>query len=167
MRNSIKVYFDLDGTVYDLYNKPNWLDDLENEKPNVFTANRFMPDPVRFRKLIGDLLMLGVEFEVITWLSMQSSPEYEKVCSAEKTEWVKKYMPFVQKVTCLSYGIPKQNAITKRSGLMYLIDDNADVCKQWETKKQRVALNVNSVYTVLDALEQIRNEIEMELIEGI
>ena len=29
---SKKVYFDLDGTLYNLYNIPDWLDYLENEK---------------------------------------------------------------------------------------------------------------------------------------
>ena len=29
-------YFDLDGTLADLYNSENWLENLENEKSGVF-----------------------------------------------------------------------------------------------------------------------------------
>ena len=30
------IYFDLDGTLYNLYQKPNWLEDLKEEKAGVF-----------------------------------------------------------------------------------------------------------------------------------
>lgn len=151
---SKKIYFDLDGTLYNLYNMENWLDKLRNEISGVFDGVNKMFDGT-FYDIISDLLNIGFEFGVITWLPMQASPEYEEVCRREKRMWVQKYLPFVSEINITSYGIPKQNAIQKRAKIMYLIDDNVEICKMWETSKQRKAINVNNDFTVMDALKKI------------
>ena len=69
-------------------------------------------------------------------------------------------MPFVTEFTAQTYGIPKQNAIIKRTKRMYLLDDNAEVCEMWKTEKMRIAINVNrGELTTIEALEKIFNEI--------
>lgn len=152
---SKKIYFDLDGTVYNLYSVENWLEKLRNEQENVFSEGNFMCDYSEFIERIHFLLDYGYSFGIITWLPMQASPEYEEICRQEKVEWIKKYLPFVTEVNICSYGIPKQNCIQKRAKEMWLIDDNAEVCKMWQTSKQRRYVNVNEDYTVIQALDEI------------
>ena len=161
---SIKVYFDLDGTLFDLYGQYDWLYRIENEIEGVFSKGDFLPelDVKKFKEVTTKLLSYGVEFGVITWLPMQASPEYEEICTKEKTEWVKKNLPFVKTICCQSYGIPKQNAIKTRAKIMYLIDDNKSVCETWETAKMRKAVNVSKIYTALDFLIELLNRIEGE-----
>jgi 5'(3')-deoxyribonucleotidase len=157
---SIKIYFDLDGTIFDLYNKNNWLEYIKSETSGLFATGDFLEeiDKLKFDETINKLLNIGVEFAVITWLPMQASNEYETICSQEKINWVKENLPFVNEISCLSYGIPKQNAIKKRCQKMYLIDDNSDVCNTWATNSQRIAINVDSDFTVVNALETILKE---------
>ena len=153
---STKIYFDLDGTLFDLYNKKNWFEDLTNERNGVFEGDFLEEiDTDNFYEIIDILLSMGVTFGVITWLPMQASPEYEEVCREEKMRWVRKNLPFVSEFNCVSYGTPKQNCIQKRAKRMFLIDDNVEICQAWETATQRIAINVNSKYTAEKALEYI------------
>lgn len=153
---SKKIYFDLDGTLADLYNRKNWLDDIENERSGVF---KDLPTIVNFDDsfflLIDELLRDGWGMGVITWTPMQASPEYEEVCRQEKLEWIRENLPFVTEINIVPYGVPKQKAIQKRAKKMVLIDDNADVVKMWNTKIQREGFLVDDNYTVVDALVKI------------
>ena len=99
---SIKIFFDLDGTVYDLYSVENWLEKLRSEDASVFSEGDFIGDYNRFKTVCEKLVAVGVQFEVITWLPMQASPEYELECTEVKREWVKKFMPFVTEFTAQS-----------------------------------------------------------------
>lgn len=152
---SKKIYFDLDGTVYNLYGVENWLEKLRNEISGAFLEGDFLVDYENFMSCIEELIRQSYIFGVITWLPMQASPEYEEICRKEKIEWINDYLPFVSEINICSYGIPKQNCIQKRAKEMFLIDDNAEVCKMWETSTQRIAININEEYTVVDALNEI------------
>ena len=59
---SIKIYFDLDGTVYDLYNVENWLEKLRSEDASVFSEGDFIGDYNRFKTVCEKLVSLGVQF---------------------------------------------------------------------------------------------------------
>lgn len=150
-----KIYFDLDGTVYDLYNVDNWLEKLRTEQDNVFLEGKFIGNYEKFLNCIQALTVLGYTFGVITWLPMQASPEYEEVCRQEKIKWINEKMPFVSEINIYSYGIPKQDCIQKKASSMILIDDNLEVCKMWETPKQRKAINLTNGFTAVDALNSI------------
>lgn len=157
---SVRIYFDLDGTVYNLYGIENWEPKLRAENPDVFKEGDFIGNHEDFTDICGKLLKKGVQFGVITWLPMQASPEYELECTETKREWVKQYMPFVTEFTAQSYGVPKQNAIVKRAKTMYLLDDNAEVCEMWRTEKMRIAINVNrGERTTIQALKEIYTKI--------
>lgn len=157
----IKVCFDLDGTLFDLYGKSNWLELLETECAGAFKGN-FLPEinVSELLKVTAKLRGFGVEFEVITWLPKNATKSYEEICTAEKMQWCNENLPFVSRVICQSYGIPKQKAIVKSAKTMILIDDNKEVCELWETAKQRKAINVNKDYTAVKALQELLKRLE-------
>ena len=157
---SIKIYFDMDGTVADFYGQENWLEMLRSETAGAFANCEPLFDETRFYKAVSRLLSIGVQFGVITWLPMQASPEYETICTAEKMEWCKQFLPFISEFTAQSYGIPKQNAIRKHASTEILIDDNSEVCTIWKTAKQRKVMPVSGYYdSVCVALEIIADEL--------
>lgn len=156
---SKKIYFDLDGTLYDLYSIPNWLEKIESEQSGLFLEGETLFEPAPFYKLVSELFSIGYEFGVITWLPMGASPEYEEICRAEKLQWIHENLPFVSEINVISYGIPKQKAIQKRASKMYLIDDSKEVCEEWmyNTKMQTAVLLTDCV-KVIDALKKIMEE---------
>lgn len=151
----IRCVCDLDGTLFDLYGKSNWLDLLTTETAGAFEGE-FLPeiDVPKLYRLARLLNALKVKIDVVTWLPMDCSKEYGEICTAEKEKWVRANLPFVDKIYCINYGIPKQT-IGKKAQTMYLIDDNEKVCADWQTAKQRKAFNVSKEYTIVNAFEDI------------
>ena len=115
-----KIYFDLDGTVYNLYGQKDWLKRLDNEDETVFKTGDFIGDYDEFMTIIHKLFEKGVEFGVITWLPMYATPSFERKCAEVKKDWIYKYLPFVNEIHIIPYGIPKQQAILKKTDLMVL-----------------------------------------------
>lgn len=160
---SVKIYFDMDGTLFDLYNKENWLNMLENERPGVFKEygengglmQGLESEVCDIYEQIAWLQHEGVSFGVISLLPFAVSPEYEEICREEKLEWLKTYFPMITEIHIIPYGVAKQKAITKRAKTMYLIDDNAEICNAWTTAKQRRAFQVSEDFTARDVLGQI------------
>ena len=81
----ITICFDLDGTLFDLYGKKNWLEMLRTENPDAFEGE-FLPeidkDDLYF--FMKKLANKNVRFEVITWLPKFASVEYENKCAKKK-----------------------------------------------------------------------------------
>lgn len=155
---SKKIYFDLDGTLYGLYKMPNWLDRLENEVAGIFTDGAWelgKQEKEDFLFCVYELIKNSYEFGVISWLPMRASPEYLEICRKEKLAWIQENIPFVNEINLIPYGTPKQNAVQKRAKEMWLIDDNVEICKAWETAKQRKCILVNDNFNAADALSQI------------
>lgn len=158
----ISIYFDLDGTLFDLYGKDNWLEMLENEKAGAFSSGNLMGNIVKesLLQVVEKLAAYGVVFNVITWLPMNASKNYEEICKAEKIAWVRENLPFIDEITCQSYGVPKQKAIKKKTARMILIDDNKSVCDTWKTAKQRTFFNVSKEFSAVNALEKILEKLQ-------
>ena len=151
---SVKIYFDLDGTVYDLYGVENWLSLLRNEDVSVYTKGNTLYS-ADFYKIVCSLMRHGVKFGVITWGSMTASPEFEEVTERAKRQWVNEHLPFVESFAYQRYGTPKQQAIKNRTQKYILIDDNAEVIKIWENGKTRKSYQVTNEKNVTQILKEI------------
>lgn len=147
-----KIYFDMDGTVADLYGEPNWLEDLNRYSPRPYKYAKPLVDMDELEEICKELISRGYDIGIITWLSKGGNPEYDKRVIKAKVKWAKKYMPYVKEFKAQSFGTPKQKAV-KRAQRMILIDDNAEVRKMWNTPKQRISINANEDF--LQALKEL------------
>lgn len=155
----VNITLDLDGTVFDLYGKEDWLYRLENHIAGAFEGSMLPEvDKKQLSELAEKLLEIGVGFDVVTWLPMGATKEYEWICQEEKLEWCRVNLPFIKSIKCVPYGTPKQS-VARGAGRMYLIDDNSQICDEWETKVKRKAFNVNADFTIVNALEKIYKEL--------
>ena len=109
----ITIYLDLDGTVYDLYNIPNWEQKLRAEVPNMYNQNRPLYTE-RIHTIVSALLKLGVKFNAITKLSMTATKNYAELTTAEKKSWVRTNLPFVSNINCIPYADHKYNYIRRK-----------------------------------------------------
>ena len=130
----LKILFDLDGTIADLYGHNDWLERLQAEVP-IYEELEPLVDMVKLTTIAKKLIEKGVEFGVVTWLAMGASEEYEFITSMEKYRWCKKYIPFITEFECQPYGTPKQTNYRNRQCI--LIDDNAEVRASFETPHRR------------------------------
>lgn len=152
-----KIYFDMDGTVYDLYGMENWLEMLRNEEKGAFTLGKSLVDMDKLKRVCIELIGIGYQIGIITWLPMGANLEYCEVCTEEKRNWAEKNMPYISEFYALEYGTPKQYAPARRAAEMWLVDDNKEVREMWITEKQRKAIDAND--DIIKALERIlKNE---------
>lgn len=159
-----KLYFDLDGTVANLYGEKKWLEKLRNEEKGLFLNLKPLYDMNVITDLVDELIEMDWEINVITWTPMFCSDEYHKQVTEEKEMWIKNLFPCVSNIACQRYGEPKQNAPIKRAQEMILIDDNKEVCEMWNTEKRRKSIITNGS-DLIEILEKLVHKSEIERLE--
>jgi len=139
MKNTI--WFDMDGTVADLYNRQNWLGLLETESP-IFADLDPICDIEELARLCTKLFSIGYRIGIITWLPAHASADYRTTCTADKNAWLAQNMPYITEVHTLPYGTPKQNAGFDRGTYNYLVDDNNEIIHTWEQSLNNIGIQV-------------------------
>ena len=73
----------------------------------------------------------GWRIVVTSWLSKESTREYDRMVREAKREWLAKYeFPF-DEIHLVAYGTTKANCTRKNGGYQILVDDNEKVRNGW------------------------------------
>lgn len=129
------IWFDMDGTIYDLYKIPNWLEMLRAGDMSVFSYDdRARKSLTRIREAIRALMAQGWEVGVITWAPMHVEADtltFDE-CWEQKYSWIERNFPELAKnFYCVEYGDPKANWVLWNDRPNILIDDNKMVRADW------------------------------------
>lgn len=140
------IYFDMDGTIADLYGVEGWEPMLRSENPTPYREARPMMDVVMFNWYCRVLQIAGYNLGVISWLSMGSSKSYEEDVTLEKLRWLARYTPILLdgETHFISYGTPKHTVARDKQGI--LIDDSEPVGQEWH-KQGGVWVNAKQIAT--------------------
>lgn len=124
-----KIWLDMDGNFVGLYDVENWLDDLIHFSPRPYEVAKPLVNMSVFARQLNRLSKLGYEINIVSWLSKNSTPEYDKAVTKAKKNWLKKHLPSVKfnRIEILSYGIPKSSV-----GSGYLFDDEENNRREWK-----------------------------------
>lgn len=123
------VYFDMDGTIANLYGVDGWESKLRSEDSSPYADASPLVDMVRLAAIIAKLRSTGVKVGVISWGAMNGTTEYTREVKRVKREWCKRYGLTFDEFHVVKYGTPKHwVAKCKRS---ILVDDNSDVRQAW------------------------------------
>ena len=128
------ICFDMDGTIADLYNVPNWLEMLRNESPAPYLDAEPMWDMVHMAEILKKIQQAGIEIRIITWLSMNSTEEYKVAVREAKRAWLEKWGFVFDHFHGIQYGATKADSIRRslaNNETAWLIDDNEKVRKGW------------------------------------
>lgn len=153
--NNATIYFDMDGTIADLYGFNGWLDCLQNEQTDPYTEAGLLVDGEQLRNFLAAGKAAGVLFGVISWGAKNASKDYQKAIRRAKIEWLKKndLLRYFGELHVVKYGTPKNRAAKNRAGV--LIDDEL---QRWNTEKLvdannfRDILNVENLWNCLFSL---------------
>lgn len=125
----MKIFFDMDGCIVDLYGVPNWLDMLIASDPTPYAIARPLVNLSRLARYLNRLQKMGHEIGVISWLSKSSTPEYDVMVTSAKMIWLSHHMPSVKwdEIKIVSYGTNKWECC----GEGILFDDEARNRDSW------------------------------------
>ena len=129
-----EIVFDLDGSIVNLYGVENWLDKLRAYDPTPYEVAKPLVDMAELGCLLRSLRNSNIRITVITWLSKDSTPEYDKAVRKAKRAWLKSYgFPF-DSLRCVAYGTPKheiEEPRLKDDEEALIFDDDARVRRDW------------------------------------
>ena len=143
----MRIWFDMDGTIADLYGVNGWLDDLMAERTRPYDEARPLINMQVLARRLNKLQAMGYEIGIISWLSKNATAEYEEAVTKAKIKWLAKHLKSVtfNTVVIAPYGTPKETYGTE---LDILFDDEEPNRKNWTG----TAYNVNNIMKVLASL---------------
>ena len=125
------IWFDMDGTIANLYAVDNWLEKLRNYDPTPYVEAEVMLNMSQLARLLNQLKVMGYKLGVISWLSKCPTAEYDKAVGAAKVWWLEKHLPSVSwdEIKIVPNGMPKE--WFKQSDDDILFDDEAKNRENW------------------------------------
>lgn len=106
----MNIYFDMDGTIADLYGVENWLEDLLHEDSRPYRVARPLVDMRVLARLLNRLIRAGYSVNVISWGSRGASAAYDDEVRRVKIRWLEKHLHSVRfdSIEVVPYGTPKE-----------------------------------------------------------
>ena len=142
------IFFDMDGTIADLYGVSNWLEYLMNEDEHPYTNAKPLLNLNTLARVLNKLQKRGYRIGVISWLSKNGSNEYNGRVTTAKVKWLKKHLTSVKfdEVNIVKYGICKDSF--RKNDKDILFDDEEKNRTEWGG----IAYNVNDILKILKGL---------------
>ena len=142
------IYFDMDGTIADLYGVENWLAYLIAGKTKPYREATPLVNMRKLAKALNQLQSAGYKIGVISWLSKSGTEEYNEKVTSTKKAWLKKHLGSVHfdELHIVKYGTPKATVCDEPLGLLF--DDEEPNRTAWTGRAE----NVNNILGVLDSL---------------
>lgn len=126
------IWFDMDGTIADLYAVDGWLAYLQAEDTTPYEQAKVMHNMARLAKLLHKAQAKGYTVGVISWTAKHGTQEYNARVAQAKRAWLDKHLHSVQwdAIKVVEYGTNKYNAC----GGGILFDDEEGNRNAWQDK---------------------------------
>lgn len=140
------IWFDMDGTIADLYAVDGWLADLQAENTRPYDEAKVMHNMARLARLLNTLQRNGYTIGIISWTSKCGSDLYNGAVALSKLCWLNKHLHSVQwdEIKIVKYGTNKRE--TCGDGILF--DDEEENRKAWGEN----AYTPDKIWEVLTAL---------------
>ena len=142
------VWFDMDGTIANLYGVENWLDYLISGNPYPYMVAEPLVRLNTLARMLHKVQKSGHKVGIISWLAKNSNDEYDKLVTDAKIQWLKKHLKSVEfdEINIVAYGTPKQDFCKTTDDILF--DDEAPNRDNWTG----VAYDVDNIIGVLKGI---------------
>ena len=142
------IYFDMDGTIANLYAVENWLPKLRSADASPYEEAVPMVRMNLLARLLNRLQKEGYIIGIVSWLSKNSDDEYDEKVTRAKMTWLNKHLASVNfdEIHIVKYGTPKQTIVDNPLGILF--DDEEQNREKW----LGTAHDVDNIIEVLKAL---------------
>ena len=142
------IFFDMDGTIADLYGVENWLDYLIASDTLPYAVAKPLVKLNSLARILNKLQRNGYKIGIISWLSKSGSDEYNSAVAEVKRNWLKKHLTSVNfdEIHIVKYGTPKQVFAKTTNDILF--DDEKPNRDNWTGK----AFDVNAIIEILKGI---------------
>ena len=125
------IWWDMDGTIANLYAVENWLPKLRAEDASPYVEAEVMWNMSQLARLMNQVQKLGYKLGIISWTSKGGSASYNKAVAEAKASWLKLHLASVNfdHVTIVSYGTPKSLVMETEDDILF--DDEEQNRDNW------------------------------------
>ena len=145
------IFFDMDGTIADLYGVENWLNYLIAENALPYKIARPLIKLNALARILNRLQKQGYKIGIISWLAKNSNENYDMKVTKAKIDWLKKHLASVNfdEIHIVKYGTPKQMFANNETDVLF--DDEEKNRREWIGK----AFDVNEIIEILKRFQKI------------
>ena len=142
------IYFDMDGTIANLYAVENWLPKLQNEDASPYTDAKPLVRLSTLARLLNKAQRNGHKIGIVSWLAKNSTNEYDEKVTNAKIEWLNTHLKSVQfdEIRIGKYGTPKSTMVDDKNGILF--DDEEPNRIEWKGTSH----NVDSIIETLKGI---------------
>lgn len=125
------IYFDMDGTIANLYGVDNWLESIlkGHTKPYRLAKRMYNKETIETIKALKEN---GYKIGIVSWLAKGSNKEYDEKVTTAKLNWLAKNFNFADEIHIVPYGTDKKSVVVDKNG--YLVDDEIGNLTAWGRK---------------------------------
>ena len=97
---------------------------------------------------LNKLQAAGLKLGIVSWLSKNSTVEYDEAVTQAKLEWLSKHLRSVQwdEIHIVPYGTPKEEIVDNPNGILF--DDEERNRNNW----QGIAFDEKNIIEILKAI---------------
>ena len=139
------LVFDMDGTIADLYGVDGWLEDLRAEKVRPYAEAKPLVRLCTLARLLNKAQRNGHEIGIVSWLSKNSTADYDERVTEAKMNWLRTHLKSVQfdEIHIVAYGTPKHEIVKDKNGILF--DDEEKNRTEWKG----TAFDVDNIIGIL------------------
>lgn len=106
------IWFDMDGTIANLYGVEGWLDDIRARRTRPYDEAQVMLNMSLLARLLHQVQNNGHEIGIISWTAKNGSDLYNGEVALAKMMWLRRHLPSVawDEIKIVPYGTNKRNA---------------------------------------------------------
>lgn len=143
------IWFDMDGTIANLYGVENWLDYLIAKDETPYREAKPLIRMATLARLLNSIQKNGHKIGIVSWLAKNSTEEYDIKVTNAKLEWLNTHLKSVQfdEIHIVKYGTPKSTFSNNTNDILF--DDEEPNRKEWKGK----AFDVDNIIEILKGIE--------------
>lgn len=115
------IFFDMDGTLGNLYAVEGWLAALRAHDPRPYAEAAVMHNMSLLARYLNLAKAKGYRLGIISWLSRESTQEYDLAVTEVKLEWLGDHLHSVSwdEIHIVAYGTPKEDFMAEDDDILF------------------------------------------------
>ena len=126
------IWFDMDGTIANLYGVENWLDKLHAYDASPYAEAGVLLNMALLARYLNKLQKLGYRLGIISWLAKFPTAEYDEAVTEAKKAWLGQHLASVtwDEIKIVRHGTPKEWFMESNADILF--DDEKPNRERWK-----------------------------------